>query len=189
MVQTTKTGLIIALLFTLTGLSSCENDLEAIERISFDVHSPDETTKNLKMVYADDAYARVEIFASLAETYRGKEEITKIKDSLKVHFFNEKGEIVSKLTALYGEINYSKGTMMVKDSVRLYNYQKKQTLETEALFWNQKDSSIYSMSSVVVRSPKGTIFGEGIRTKQDFSKYELIKPVGHIEIDNELEIN
>lgn len=189
MVQTTKIGLIAVLLFTLSGLSSCENDLEAIERISFDVHSPDETTKNLKMIYADDAYARVEIFASLAETYRGKEEITKIKDSLKVHFFNEKGEIVSKLTALYGEINYTKGTLMVKDSVRLYNYQKKQTLETEALFWNQKDSSIYSMSSVVVRSPKGTIFGEGIRTKQDFSKYELIKPVGHIEIDKELEIN
>ena len=187
MVQTTKIGLILA--FFLLGISSCENDLEAIERISFDAHSPDETTKNLKMIYADDGYARVEIYASLAETFRGKEEITKIKDSLKVHFFNEKGEIVSKLTALYGEINYSKGTMMVKDSVRLYNYEKKQTLETEALFWNQKDSSIYSRSSVIVRSPKGTIFGEGIRTKQDFSKYELIKPVGKFEMENELEFN
>ncbi|MFM6933989.1 MAG: LPS export ABC transporter periplasmic protein LptC [Flavobacteriales bacterium] len=187
MVQTTKIGLIFA--FFLLGISSCENDLEAIERISFDAHSPDETTKNLKMIYADDGYARVEIYASLAETFRGKEEITKIKDSLKVHFFNEKGEIVSKLTALYGEINYSKGTMMVKDSVRLYNYEKKQTLETEALFWNQKDSSIYSKSSVIVRSPKGTIFGEGIRTKQDFSKYELIKPVGKFEMENELEFN
>ena len=76
------------------------------------------------MIYAEDGYARVEIFAALAETYRGKEEITKIKDSLKVHFFNEKGEIVSKLTALYGEINNTKGTLMVKDSVRLYNYEK-----------------------------------------------------------------
>ena len=76
---------------------------------------------------------------------------------------------------------------MVKDSVRLYNYEKKQTLETEALFWNQKDSSIYTKSSVIVRSPKGTLFGEGIRTKQDFSKYELIKPVGKFQLENELD--
>jgi LPS export ABC transporter protein LptC len=93
------------------------------------------------------------------------------------------------LTALYGEINYTKGLLMVKDSVRLYNFEKKQTLETEALFWNQKDSMIYSKSSVIVRSPKGTIFGEGIRTKQDFSRYELIKPVGKFQMDNELEFN
>lgn len=170
-------------------LTSCENDLDAIERISFDAKAPDETTKNLKLIYADEGYARVEIFASLAETFRGKEEITKIKDSLKVHFFNEKGDVVSKLTALYGEINYTKGTLMVKDSVRLYNFEKKQTLETEALFWNQRDSSIYSLSSVKVRSPKGTIFGAGIRTKQDFSSYELIKPVGKFHLDNELEFN
>ena len=76
---------------------------------------------------------------------------------------------------------------MVKDSVRLYNYEKKQTLETEALFWNQKDSLIYSKSAVKVRSPKGTLFGEGIRTKQDFSKYEIIKPVGKFQLENELE--
>ncbi|MCX8487422.1 MAG: hypothetical protein ORN53_09690, partial [Crocinitomicaceae bacterium] len=77
MVQTTKIGLISLLSLFLVGLNSCENDLDAIERISFDAHSPDETTKNLKMIYADEGYARVEIFAALAETYRGKEEITK----------------------------------------------------------------------------------------------------------------
>ena len=135
------------------------------------------------MIYAEDGYARVEIFAALAETFRGKEEITKIKDSLKVHFFNEKGEIVSKLTALYGEINNTKGTLMVKDSVRLYNFQKKQTLETEALFWNQKDSSIYTKSPVIIRSPKGRLIGKGIRTKQDFSSYVLLEPIGSWQLD------
>jgi LPS export ABC transporter protein LptC len=125
----------------------------------------------------------VEIHAALAETFRGKEQLTKIKDSLKVFFFNEKGDVVSTLSALYGEINYNSGELMVKDSVRLYNHKKKQTLETEALFWNQKDSSIYSKSAVIVRSPKGKIFGKGIRTKQDFSNYVLLEPVGSWQID------
>lgn len=164
-------------------LSACENDIALVQRISYEADAPTESTKNLILTYAESGFARVKIHAALAETYRGKSQITKIKDSLRVYFFNEKGNIVSTLSALYGEINYNTGELMVKDSVRLYNHKKKQTLETEALFWNQKDSSIYSRSSVIVRSPKGKVFGEGIKTKQDFSSYVLLKPVGAWQID------
>ncbi|MEY4596036.1 MAG: export transporter periplasmic protein LptC [Bacteroidota bacterium] len=170
------------LLCLLVGFA-CENDVAVVQRISFEADSPTESTKNLILTYADDGYARVEIHAALAETYRGQNQITKIKDSLKVYFFNETGAIVSTLSALYGEINYSTGALMVKDSVRLYNHKKHQTLETEALFWNQKDSSIYTRSAVIVRSPKGKLFGKGIRTKQDFSSYVLLEPVGSWQID------
>jgi LPS export ABC transporter protein LptC len=161
----------------------CENDVAVVQRISYEADSPTETTKNLVLTYADDGYARVEIHAALAETYRSKAQITKIKDSLKVFFFNEVGEVVSTLSALYGEINYNTGELMVKDSVRLYNHKKQQTLETEALFWNQKDSSIFTRSAVIVRSPKGKLFGKGIRTKQDFSNYVLLEPVGSWQLD------
>jgi LPS export ABC transporter protein LptC len=164
-------------------LSSCENDVAMVQRISFQADAPTESTKNLVLTYAEDGYARVEIHAALAETYRGQAQITKIKDSLKVYFFNETGEIVSTLSALYGEINNNTGELMVKDSVRLYNRKKQQTLETEALFWNQKDSSIFTESAVIVRSPKGKLFGKGIRTKQDFSNYVLLQPVGSWQIE------
>jgi LPS export ABC transporter protein LptC len=166
------------------------NDLETIQKITFDTKSPDESTKDLHIVFSETGYARVEIFAALAETFHGDKNITRVKDSLRVNFFDEKGKVVSTLTALYGEINYTNGTIIVRDSVRLFNFDKKQTLETEALYWNQKDSSIYSLSQVIVRSPKGIVIGkEGIRTKQDFSKYELLKPEGKIELEKELEIN
>ena len=127
MVQTTKIGLISLLSLFLVGLNSCENDIDAIERISFDAHSPDETTKNLKMIYAEDGYARVEIFAALAETFRGKEEINKIKDSLKVHFFNEKGEIVSKVKDQKSvEEGNSRNLQELRryDDRRLYSYDR-----------------------------------------------------------------
>ena len=164
-------------------LTACENDIAVVQKISFEQDAPTETTKNLILTYAEAGYARVEIHAALAETYRGKEQITKIKDSLKVYFFNEKGSVVSTLSARYGEINYSSGELMVQDSVSLYNHQKKQRLETEALFWNQKDSSIFTKSAVIVRSPKGKLFGKGIRTKQDFSNYVLLEPVGSWQLE------
>ncbi len=183
--------LIIPVLIYLTGiLFSCENDLETIQKITFDTNAPDESTKDLRIVISDSGYAKVEILAALAETFRGKQHITKVKDSLRVNFFNEKGKVVSTLFALNGEINFTNGTIIVKDSVRLYNFKNRQLLETEALFWNQKDSTIYSLSQIIVRSPKGIIIGkDGLKTTQEFDKYELLKPEGKIQIEEELEIN
>lgn len=187
----TKNIRLIPVLLCLTGiLFSCVNDLETIQKITFDTNAPDETTKDLHIVLSDSGYAKVEILATLAETTHGKQHITKVKDSLRVNFFNEKGKVVSTLFALNGEINFTKGTIIVKDSVRLYNFKNKQLLETEALFWNQKDSTIYSLSQIIIRSPKGIIIGKsGMKTTQEFDRYELLKPEGKIQIEKELEIN
>lgn len=166
----------------LSGLYSCVNDLESIKKVAYDPKAPDEVTKNLRVFYTDSGYARVEVFAALAETYSKPENVTKLKDGIKANFFSSEGEIVSTLTALYGEINYSRGTFFVKDSVRLVNHQKKQRMETESLFWNQKDSTIFTSANVVVHSPDGILFGEGIKTKQDFSEYEFLKPSGKFKL-------
>jgi LPS export ABC transporter protein LptC len=172
---------IFLLIASSTLLFSCVNDLESIKKVTYDPKAPDEVTKNLRVFYTDSGYARVEVYAALAETYSKPVAITKLKDGIKVNFFDPEGEIVSTLTALYGEVNYERGTMFVRDSVQLYNHAKKQRMDTEALFWNQRDSAIYTTSNVVVRSPKGILYGDGIRTKQDFSEYEFIKPYGRYD--------
>ncbi|MEY3236963.1 MAG: export transporter periplasmic protein LptC [Bacteroidota bacterium] len=164
-------------------LFSCVNDLESIQKVTYDPKAPDEVTKNLRVFYTDSGYARVEVFASLAERYSKPIAVTKLKDGIKVNFFSADGKIVSTLTALYGEVNYVNGTFFVRDSVQLVNHEKKQRMETEVLYWSQKDSSIYTTSNVVVRSPKGVLYGDGIRTKQNFSEYEFLKPYGKINFD------
>ncbi len=189
-IKSKKKNLLVIYLLSLLIIYSCENDLEAIQKITFDTNTPDETTKDLHIMISDSGYAKVEIIATLAETFRNKTHITKVKDSLRVNFFNDKGKVISTLFALYGEINFTNGTIIVKDSVRLYNFKNKQMLETEALYWNQRDSTIYSLSQIIVRSPKGIVIGkDGIKTTQEFNKYELLKPEGKIQIEEELEIN
>jgi LPS export ABC transporter protein LptC len=179
----------IILFVMLLVLFSCENDLTKIDQVTYNPKSPDETIYDLRMVYSDSGYARVELIASYAETFHKPERITKLFDSIRVNFFSEKGEIISTLTSLYGENNYSKGLLTVKDSVRLYNHKKRQTLETEVLYWNQKDSSIFTPAQVIVKAPDGIFIGEGFKTKQDFSHYEILKPRGKIKIDKQQEIN
>lgn len=182
--HSTKHFFTFVYLFTLV-LYSCVNDLDTIKKVTYNPKSPDNVTQNLEVKYTDSGYAKIQLFAKLAETYSKPESIMKLKDGLKVNFFSEEGKVVSYLTALYGEINYTTGIMFVRDSVELYNIEKHQRLETEELIWNQKDSNIFTNKSVIVKTPGGILFGDGIKTKQDFEFYEFIHPKGKIDFDKE----
>lgn len=169
----------IPVMFFMAGiLFSCVNDLETIEKVTYNSKAPDEVTKNIEILYTDSGYAQVRIQATLAETYKFPQRVTKLKDGLKVDFFSAEGKIGSTLTALYGEVNHVTGIMFVRDSVSLYNYEKKQTLETEELFYNQQDSSVYTNKYVVIkREGKGiTGHGNGIQTSHAFRNYVITKP-------------
>lgn len=167
-------------------LFSCVNDLDSIRKITFKASDPDERTTDLEVFYTDSGYARIQVFAKLAETYSKPEQVIKLRDGVKINFFSENGQITSVLTALYGEIHQEKGTMFVRDSVQLYNYEKKKRLETEELHWDQKDSTIYTDKAVVIRTPEAILFGQGIRTKQDFSSADFFQPRGEIKVKSDL---
>lgn len=168
-------------------LFSCENDLDTIQKVTHDPNAPDDVMRNLEVFYTDSGYARVQIFATLAETYNKPSRITKLKDGLKVDFFSETGEIISSLTSLYGEIDYETGIMMVRDSVVLRNLAKKQYLETEELYYNQSDSTIFTDKNVIVKKDgKGVIGrGKGIRTTQFFYKGVITYPEGKFDLSED----
>lgn len=180
---------IIPALFFGAGIffSSCENDIDTIQKVTYDPSAPDEITRDLNVLYNDSGYPQIKIHATLAETYNYPEHITKLKKGLSVDFFTEDGEIVSTLTAINGEINFNKGMVIVRDSVVLRNYAKKQRLETEELNWNQNDSTIYTNKYVVVKTEgKGiTGRGKGLQTTQTFAKYTILEPVGTIDLSQD----
>jgi LPS export ABC transporter protein LptC len=161
---------------------SCENDLNAVKQVTFKSSDPDERTQNVHLIYSDSGVAKVELNAKLAETYNKPKKIIKFKDGLEINFYSSEGTVESVLTALYGEISQEDGEMIVRDSVRLKNLNKKQILESEELHWNQKTEAIYTDKPVLVRSEGGLFYGEGIKTSQDFKVYEFIKPKGTIKL-------
>ena len=166
----------------MTGiLFSCVNDIDTIQKVTYDKDSPDQVIQNFQLHYTDSGYAKVRITASIAEMYSNPESVRQFKDGLQVEFFSEDGEVVSVLTALYGEMNDDTGKVFVRDSVQLKNLRKQQILETEELHWNQNDSTIYSNKNVIVTEPDKVAYGQGIKTNQEFTYYEFLKPYGHLK--------
>ncbi|MBB78772.1 MAG: LPS export ABC transporter periplasmic protein LptC [Crocinitomicaceae bacterium] len=165
-------------------LFSCVNDIDKIQKITYSEDAPDDVMRELNLFYNDSGYTRIKIYAELAETYMFPNHITKLKDGVKVDFYSEEGEIVSKLTSIYGEINYETGKFFVRDSVELLNVKKGQRLETEELFWNQNDSIIYTNKNVLIKSNDNSIegLGRGIETTQKFDNYKILEPYGKFDL-------
>lgn len=168
-------------------LFSCVNDLDTIQKVTYDPNAPDDTFTDFEVLYTDSGYARVKIFAKLAETYTNPEHITKFKDGVEVDFFSDEGEVVSVLTALYGEVNFKSGLITVRDSVVLRNIEKKQTMETEQLFYNQTNDTIYTQNYVICkRDGKGVIGrGHGLKTTRFFNYFEILEPEGKMDFAEE----
>ncbi|MFT5780450.1 MAG: LPS export ABC transporter protein LptC [Crocinitomicaceae bacterium] len=172
-------------------LFSCVNDLDTIQKVTYDPKAPDEVATNLEVYFTDSGYARVRIFADLAETFHKPEHLIKLKDHVVVEFYSEKGEIISRLEAKYGEVNQETGLMMVRDSVVLRNLKKKQYMETEELFYNQKDSTVYTEKFVTIKKEgKGVIgSGKGIKTSHFFDagnvKGDILHPVGKLDFSED----
>ena len=172
-------------------LFSCVNDLDTIQRVTYDPNAPDEVTENVEVYYSDSGYARVKIFAKIAETHNHPERITKLKDYLKVQFYSEKGEIISELEANYGEVNFETGLMVVRDSVILRNLEKGRYLETEELFYNQTDSTVDTDKFVIIKKKNNSVIGRGvgIRTSHFFNAGQvaghILKPIGKLDFSEE----
>ncbi len=58
-----------------------------------------------------------------------------------------------------------------------------QRMETEVLYWNRTDSTIFTDQLVTIKTPKMLFFGQGLKAKQDFSSYKFVKPQGRFKID------
>jgi LPS export ABC transporter protein LptC len=166
-------------------INSCVNDEGEIKKISDFQDAPDEQSQNLKMVYSDSGRTKFHLFAVISETFTLPEHITNFRKFLKVDFFDNNGVKVSTLTAKNGVYNHIDELIFVEDSVRLYNYKKDQTLKTEMLTWNKKDSTIRTDYDVEVTSPKELLTGKGLLTKQDFSFFEILHPTGRLNVKKE----
>jgi LPS export ABC transporter protein LptC len=173
---------LLSFFLILGAFSSCVNDLEEIQKVTYDEKAPNEVIQDLDVIYLDSGLAKIQVISKITEIQRSPESITKLRDKVLVNFYSKKGEIVSTLTAIYGEINFTKGEMFVQDSVKLYNIKKKQSLETERLQWRKRDSLIYTNDKVTIRTPEAILYGTGIKTKQDFSYYQFLKPKGKIDL-------
>ena len=113
------------------------------------------------------------------DRYVGDEPFLEITKGLKVQFFNPSGSKESELTAQYAKIDEEKNLMEAKNTVKVTNVNG-DLLETEHLVWNEKTEMVYTEEFVKITTKDEVIYGEGLESNQDFTKYTIKKISGTI---------
>jgi len=155
------------------SVSSCENDLDHVKRVTATDQTPDQITNDLHTFYSDSGIVQYEIIASRMEVFQKPNQKTYFKKGFEVNYFSKSGDIVSKLTAEYCEIIESQHLIVCRNNVTFTNYEKQQTLKTEELFWDQKLKKVRTTKNFFIDSPTTEAKGIGLEADETFSTYSM----------------
>ncbi|MEZ5084496.1 MAG: LPS export ABC transporter periplasmic protein LptC [Bacteroidales bacterium] len=174
--------LIILVIIASAVLCSCENDIETINSLNYQDSLPAEFAKDIEVFYSDSGKIQAYLESPFMTNVQGEEPYMEFPQGFKVIFYDSIMQKKSVITAKYG-ISYEKTEIMeAKNNVVVMNLDKQEKLETEHLIWDQKKGIIYSDVFIKITSPDEVIFGDGLTSDQDFSRYEIKNPSGEFKI-------
>jgi len=163
---------------------SFSNDLETIKEISIQNQSvyPVETIKDCEIIYSDSSKVRVLLKATVMNRFNHEEKYLELKDGLRVQFFDESGKKESELMSDYAIIDEENDIMQAEKNVVVRNVNG-DVLESQTLSWSQEKQEIFTDDFIKITTDNEVIFGQGLVSNQNFTKYTIKKIKGTISID------
>ena len=166
----------LALLFLAAVLSSCGNsDKELNEYNSKSLGI--EEIKNADINYTLGGRAKAKLRSPLMLRVQEINPYVEFPKTLHVDFFNEKGEVESRLDALYGKYFEMESKVFLRDSVTVINILG-DTLYCTELWWdrNRVGREFYTDKPVRIRKKMEVVDGTGMESAQDFKNWVILNP-------------
>lgn len=98
-------------------------------------------------------------------------------DGIYMEKFNADLESDAILESDYAYYNEPAQRWTLKGNVKAMNLEG-ETFETPLLYWDQKEASVYSDSSIVITRETSIIKGVGFRSNQEMTNYTILRPTG-----------
>ncbi len=162
-------------------LFSCKkNDVGVVNNLTRVDSVPMQTVWNLETIYTDSSRKKIKVSAPLVQMY-SEDDNTEIyfPEGLKVVFFDKNEEIDSWLSSKYAVYYETKSLWKASDSVVTVN-NRGEILNTELLYWNEREERIYSPKFVKITTEDEVIFGEGFESDQKFTYWKINQVRGTI---------
>lgn len=96
--------------------------------------------------------------------------------------FNADLEADATVEADYAYYNEPAQRWTLRGNVRAINLEGER-FETPLLYWDQREESVYSDSSIVITKAKSIIQGVGFRSNQEMTNYTILRPTGIFPIE------
>lgn len=167
----------VFLFFFLSALFACKDKVAIVHLEENAENIPIETGTDVIIQYSDSGVPKFIMKAPLLERYDKPVNYSEMRNGIFVEFFNTEGKANSTLNAKYGISYDDEGKMEAKNNVVLVN-DRGEKLETEHLIWEEKTSKIHTKANVKITTQDEILYGEGLESNRDFTKYKILKIKG-----------
>jgi LPS export ABC transporter protein LptC len=161
---------------------SCSSGLE--KNKTFEAYSgPIMEADTVKIMYSDSAKVRVIVNATKQYEYENGDR--EFPNDIIIEFFEPDGTLSSTLEANSAYFTKETNLYKAEGDVEVIGYIEARKLNSEELYWEPDKEEIYTETFVRIQSEDQISTGTGLRAKQDFSSYRILKPSGTIYLEEQ----
>ena len=173
---------ILILFFKTVVFFSCQTSPKKIFSLVKDQEEPTVISKDVDWFYTKNGVASHRLTSPQVLRFEGHKEYLEFPLGLKVFSFNDYGEQEAFMRSDYAIQYLDDKTIKANGDVLLEN-SKGEKLETESLFWDEKQEKIFTKALVRITKQGQLIVGDGFESNTSFSKYTLKNSRGIINLD------
>lgn len=161
---------------------SCENDIATINSLTNKEKTPDESAKDVTIIYSDSGLVEFVLKSAVLDKYYSSDSYIEFPKGIKIFTYGDSNVIKNTLTANYA-INFESRKMMeAKSKVVITNNETNEIIETEHIVWDQLNHKIFSDVFIKRTNSEGIMYGDGFDADEKFTKYTLRNPRAELYI-------
>lgn len=162
-------------------LASCKNDIETINSLTNISELPQQSAKNIEVVYTDSGLVTMKMIARELNRFSEKKEpYSEFPKGVDITFFNEDQVESSHITSNYAIFHEETELWEARYDV-VAKAEDGKILYTEYLVWDENKEKIYSDQYVKVIDQGVVMQGIGFESNQEFTSWRILKPTGEID--------
>ncbi len=179
-------SLAVVVLLALAQTSCIHNTNKELQTVEAQQEMASFGAKDLHTIVTDSGYYKYEFETPQLAQYDNVEEpYIDFPVGLKFKMYGNSGTIVKTRIRCNNAKYYNETAIWELNNDVEAVTEKNDILSTEQLFWDTKEHRIYSEKFVKITTQNQIITGYGFESDEKLSKYEIKRPGGEIEVDND----
>ncbi len=173
----------IAIISLIAMFFSCTNSPKQVRDFLADKNRPVGEAKDIFHVYKDSGIVTSKLVTPLLFDFSNRKEhpYNEFPEGIKIITIDKVTKDSTTITGNYALSYASTQVSEIKGNVVILNHADKVKLETNQLFWDQKEQYFFTEDGFRLTTPKDTINGFGFESKQDLSEWLAKDLTGDIE--------
>ena len=174
-------------------LCACENDRTVVNNLNKKKQNNTEQATDVILNYTMGGKTKAILTSPLMIHFEDTSSYYEFPNTLYAEFYNPLAQKETKLTALYGKYKDASSIIYLRDSVKIINILKGDTIYCEDLYWDRSRAGLefYTNKKARIRQPNGQYLNlaGGMESDQAMKNVHMLKAVGAINNDGKIITN